>query len=747
MFAFEPLDHELVLLTGRKAGPDRFPRTSRPDAAVFRLGDADQAFLRHRVDRVVVDLIAPLELPGNRVFARQAVGLVHRHQPVPGKGLLGPVPEVGLIAGVHRDGAPVRPRLVALHRLRRGHVRGVLRHRHVVRVAGVVLRPDHQPRHLVVRIRGFPAAVGPVHRVAVHIDVVAVVDAAVFRRLRVDVQLVLADARRPFVHAVRIAEVRLVNLHPVVHRPLAVHPVPGLRGHAVELIPLLPQRVRVPLDLLPRQLDVAHRLVVVVLRRDGNAVVVRTDVRVAGHDGVRQIRCRFRPLAVHDEVFAVFDRFGLRPVRFIPAGTGPHGLGLVGLLPERMARIGPHHDHPALFRLQHRVGGVAVEGGGGVQHALHIDVHAVFVDELEVVAHTLVARHVRQLGGHAGERVEVVAGVVERPDAALPHLHPRVRHRHRHFRIGELHPAVGGKGDVVVVDVRGHLDVLGDQGLDVRIHVAHHVIVVLGVVQHVDVDDPAELAGGRHVGLAGEDLASILGGIDDQGRIPVVPVADFFAVVVRLGLDFLAVRGGVRRDVERIFAGVHRQARARPGGRGPGAGLVVAGPGMLPGAELPDVAGDDEHHRGPAGVHGLMEVVTGAFAVMDRGGLDRARIARPADQQVLRRAADLMHGVQVVVLEMHQIELPDRHRVDFAAVQQLHPMRAGQGRIDAAVLVVPAHLLAVQGHRRLLVQVPDHHPAQALHLLRLQRLNPARVALGEVRELVVGHHVARIQKL
>ncbi len=271
--------------------------------------------------------------------------------------------------------------------------------------------------------------------------------------------------------------------------------------------------------------------------------------------------------------------------------------------------------------------------------------------------------------------------------------------------------------------------------------------MVLGVVEHVDVDDPAELAGGRHVGLAGEDLASVLGSIDDQGRIAVVPVADFLAVVVRLGLDFLAVRVRIQRDVERILSGMHGQTRAGPGGRIPDAGFVVPGPGMLAGAELPDVAADDEHHRGAAGVNGLMEVVTGAFAVVNRGGLDRARIPRPPDQEVLRRAADLMDGVQVVVLEVHQIQLPDRHRIHFAAIQQLHAVRAGQGRIDAAVLIVPPHLFPMQGHRRLLIEIPDHHAAQALDLFRLQGLNPARVALGEVREFVIRHHVARIQML
>ena len=128
-----------------------------------------------------------------------------------------------------------------------------------------------------------------------------------------------------------------------------------------------------------------------------------------------------------------------------------------------MPRIGPHHHHPALFRLQHDVGAVAVEGARGIEHPLRIDVDAVLVDELEVVPHPLIPGHVRQLRRHPGKGVEVVARVVQRPDPALPDLHPGIRHRHRHFGIGELHPGVRGKGDVVMVHVRRHLDVLSDQ--------------------------------------------------------------------------------------------------------------------------------------------------------------------------------------------------------------------------------------------------------------------------------------------
>src|SRR6185437_12807488 len=108
MFAFEPLDHKLVLLAGREAGPHRFPRSSTPDAAVFRLGDTDETFLRHGIDRMVVDFEPPFKLEPVRTFARQRVGLMHRHEPTARKGLLCAVPEVGLVARIDRDGAPVR---------------------------------------------------------------------------------------------------------------------------------------------------------------------------------------------------------------------------------------------------------------------------------------------------------------------------------------------------------------------------------------------------------------------------------------------------------------------------------------------------------------------------------------------------------------------------------------------------------------------------------------------------------------
>src|SRR5262249_57993986 len=108
-----------------------------------------------------------------------------------------------------------------------------------------------------------------------------------------------------------------------------------------------------------------------------------------------------------------------------------------------------------------------------------------------------------------------------------------------------------------------------------------------------------------------------------------------------------------------------------------GTGLVVAGPGMLPGAELPDVAGDDEHHSSTAGINSLMEIMTGTFAVVYCRRLDRAGIPCPSHQEVFGRSTDLMTSVQIVILEMHQVHLPDRHRVDLPPIQQFHPVGPG----------------------------------------------------------------------
>ena len=58
---FEPFNHELIFLTWRKPGPDRFPWTTATNATVFRLRDTDQTFFRHRIDRMVINFETPFK--------------------------------------------------------------------------------------------------------------------------------------------------------------------------------------------------------------------------------------------------------------------------------------------------------------------------------------------------------------------------------------------------------------------------------------------------------------------------------------------------------------------------------------------------------------------------------------------------------------------------------------------------------------------------------------------------------------
>src|SRR5512147_2654048 len=80
MLTLQPLNHELIFLTWREAGPDRFPRTTSADAAVFRLGNADETFLRYGIDRMVVDFEPPFKLERVSTFSRERISLMHRHE-------------------------------------------------------------------------------------------------------------------------------------------------------------------------------------------------------------------------------------------------------------------------------------------------------------------------------------------------------------------------------------------------------------------------------------------------------------------------------------------------------------------------------------------------------------------------------------------------------------------------------------------------------------------------------------------
>src|SRR5262249_35238008 len=99
-------------LAGAVAALRRRPDAPAAEAAVLGLGDPDQRLLRHRVDGVVVDVEAEdiAHRPG--LLVEQAVGLVHRRQPIAGDALMRPVAVAGLIARAGRQGATVGPGLV-----------------------------------------------------------------------------------------------------------------------------------------------------------------------------------------------------------------------------------------------------------------------------------------------------------------------------------------------------------------------------------------------------------------------------------------------------------------------------------------------------------------------------------------------------------------------------------------------------------------------------------------------------------
>ena len=289
------------------------------------------------------------------------------------------------------------------------------------------------------------------------------------------------------------------------------------------------------------------------------------------------------------EVFPILNGFRLHPVVLIPARPRPLRLALVRFFPERMPRIRPAHHHPALLRLQHGIHAVAIPRRAGVQQPLHVHVHPVVIHKLEVVPEPPVARHFGQLRGHPGHRVQIVPRVIQRPNAALPHLEPRIRHRRRMLRIRKLHPRIHPKRDIVVVDVGGHFHILRHQRFDMGIHILHHVIVVLGVVQHVDVGHPPEFRRRRHVRLPRKHPPAILRRIHDQRRIAVVPVRHFFPVVIPFDMDFFAMHIRVRRDLKRVLRRYASPVRRRtPRGGVPDPRFVVAGPGMLPCPELPE---------------------------------------------------------------------------------------------------------------------------------------------------------------
>ena len=215
----------------------------------------------------------------------------------------------------------------------------------------------HAAKRLLPRARVvFPADVRPIEFVGIDVDVVAFVQPHVFGRLRVDLNLPVADAGRTFVGAMRIAKIVAPDPVPIDGRPRRVSRMSALGRRAEESIALLPERIDRLLHFVPRHLEVADLPQVGVDRVERNAVVGRPDERAGRDDHVRQIRRGFDAFAMDDQVFAILDRFGQVAVAGEPAAIGVERNRIVNLLPERHARIGAE-EHQRRTRLTAIVAG------------------------------------------------------------------------------------------------------------------------------------------------------------------------------------------------------------------------------------------------------------------------------------------------------------------------------------------------------------------------------------------------------
>src|SRR6187431_721763 len=121
--------------------------------------------------------------------------------------------------------------------------------------------------------------------------------------------------------------------------------MPALGSRAEEAIALLPQRIYCLFYFLPRKLDVTDFAEGGINGIEWNAIIGGPDEGARRDDDVRQIRRRLDPLAVNDQVFAVFDRFRQVTVRSQPTAIGIERNRVVDLFVERYARIGAKHHH------------------------------------------------------------------------------------------------------------------------------------------------------------------------------------------------------------------------------------------------------------------------------------------------------------------------------------------------------------------------------------------------------------------
>ena len=126
------------------------------------------------------------------------------------------------------------------------------------------------------------------------------------------------------------------------------------------------------------------------------------------------------------------------------------------------------------------------------------------------------------------------------------------------------------------------------------------------------------------MGLAGKYLATVLGGIHNQGTIAMVPIGRLFSIVVVLGMDLFAVCLRIEIQIEGILGTPDVNAIPGPRRAMRDTGLKVTRPCHLARTELAHIPRDDHDHRGPAAVGGAVEPVGHALAIVNAMRLDGA---------------------------------------------------------------------------------------------------------------------------
>src|SRR3990172_1305779 len=601
----------------------------------------------------------------------KGVQLVHGHQPAYGDALLGSVAEAGLAAGGCRLGQPVGTGLMGLHGVLGSDEGAVLHHGEAVGIGGVVLDANHTAGYPVEGVVRLPAQVRSVGGVGVHIYIVPVIDAQVPGRLGIYMELPVPYPRCPLVHPVGVAGVGRPDEVPVGHRPRGMDGVARLGGSAVEAEALGPQRVPAPLYLRPPHLEVGYMAGFPVQSSlqhlPGETIAIGADVGVSADDDIGQVGGGFGPFPVDDEVLPVLDDLVLIVVGVKPAGRREEGQAIVDLLVEGDPGIGAEEHQGGsglpVFSCQNVLDLVPPPGGGGIQEPLDVDLGALFQGELPVVPEAAVTDDIRQLGRQLRHDEGVVLGIVDGLDAPLPYLKEGVGAGGGDLMGLHLQPGVGGQVDVGILHRGGDLYFRVDDAVNQVVAILDELVAPLGVVDQVDIGGPDELGRCGEVGLPGEHLPAVLGGVDDEGTVAVRPVAHLLIPGVGYRFDVLAVGGGVQVGMEGVLGYPALEPWPRILGALEEGRLVVAGPGVHPGAGPADVTG--KHHGQVEGAVNLrgVEVVVHPLPMVDCHRLDGGYILGQAEDELPGGAGNLGYRFQVVVLEMDLVHLKERHHL------------------------------------------------------------------------------------